>query len=47
MLLVIVTFPAPEATGQDPRALLEATAPRYRAVDGLERKYFIGDGRTA
>lgn len=47
MLVAIVTFPAPAEAPADPRALLEATAPAYREVAGLVRKYFIGNERAA
>ena len=50
MWLTVVTFvPEPGRTMSDAekRALFEATAPHYRAVPGLLRKYFIaGDGRA-
>ena len=47
MVIAIVTFPAPQERLPDPRALLEATAPAYRRVPGLKRKYFIGNERNA
>lgn len=45
MIFALVTF-VPHATGPMSPAerlkLIEATAPRYRAIPGLIRKYFIG-----
>lgn len=47
MILTLVTFPSPATSAADSRALLEATAPAYRKIPGLRRKYFIGDGALA
>lgn len=47
MIIAIVTFPTPAEAPEDPRSLLEATAPAYREVPGLERKYFVGNARVA
>lgn len=47
MVVVIVTHRAPKLAPGALRALLEATAPSYREVPGLRRKYFIGNGETA
>ena len=47
MIIAIVTFPAPPEPLPDPRALLEATAPAYQTIPGLQRKYFIGNARVA
>ncbi len=47
MVIVLVTFPAPDSPIENPRALLEATAPPYREVAGLCRKYFIGNADLA
>jgi hypothetical protein len=47
MVVVIVTFPNPGSPPEGSRALLEATAPAYREVPGLRRKYFIGNPETA
>jgi hypothetical protein len=47
MVVVIVTHRAPKLEPGALRALLEATAPSYREVPGLRRKYFIGNGETA
>lgn len=50
MITVIVTFqlPAP-ITAAQAQALFESTAPRYRGVEGLVRKYYVlaEDGATA
>ena len=47
MYVAIVTFDPPKTIPDNPRALLEATAPAYRDIAGLERKYFIGNERAA
>lgn len=46
MIIALVTFPPPARPAADPRALLEATAPAYREVPGLRRKYFVGNANT-
>ena len=47
MVVVLVSFAPPEKQETDVRGLLEATAPRYREIDGLRRKYFIGSDDAA
>ncbi|MFK7957673.1 MAG: hypothetical protein AB8B96_16355 [Lysobacterales bacterium] len=40
--VVIVTFPSVSTMSQgDLRRLLEETGPKYTAIEGLKRKYFI------
>lgn len=50
MIVTLVTFPMagrepPEPAAQ--RRLFEETAPAYRSVPGLVRKYFIGNAERA
>lgn len=47
MYVAIVTFDPPAVPPDNPRKLLESTAPAYRQIPGLERKYFIGNERAA
>ena len=47
MIITMVTFPAPGTPIDNPRALLESTAPAYRCVPGLQRKYFVGHAKRA
>ena len=42
--IAIVRFPAPAGlTGERLRAVLEEAVPRYLAIPGLHRKYFLGN----
>jgi hypothetical protein len=42
MLTAIVRFPLTPGTSlEEATALFESTAPRYRAIDGLKRKYYL------
>ena len=43
MILTMVTFPTPSDPPADPEALIRSTAPAYRSVPGLRRKYFMGN----
>ena len=47
MIVTLVTFPVPPNTPTNMREILENVAPRYQAVDGLERKFFIGNEERA
>ena len=49
MITAIVRFRLPESvTYEDAKALFEGSAPKYRAADGLIRKYYLfGEDRTA
>ena len=47
MITAIVEFPLGEGTTQeDAAALFEGSAPRYRAMRGLVRKYYLFDPET-
>lgn len=42
--IAIVRFPAPPGlSGDRLRAVLEQAVPRYEGIDGLRRKYFLGN----
>ncbi|MDX1711930.1 MAG: YdhR family protein [Rhodovibrionaceae bacterium] len=44
MITAVVQFPMPEGvTREDARSLFESSAPRYREVAGLLRKYYLFD----
>ncbi len=44
MITTIVQFPLPQGTTREKaRELFEGTAPRYREVPGLVRKYYLYD----
>ena len=47
MITAVVRFPLPPGTTRDDaKALFEKSAPNYRGVPGLVRKYYLyGDGR--
>lgn len=49
MITAIVRFPlAASVTREDAKAMFEKSAPNYRGVPGLVRKYYLfGDDRTA
>ena len=49
MITAIVRFPlAANVTRDDAKAMFEKSAPNYRGVPGLVRKYYLfGDDRTA
>jgi heme-degrading monooxygenase HmoA len=50
MIVTLVTFPVAGREQPDPaaqRRLFEQTAPAYREVPGLVRKYFIGNAQRA
>lgn len=50
MIVTLVTFPIAGREPPDPaaqRRLFEQTAPTYREVPGLVRKYFIGNAERA
>jgi hypothetical protein len=50
MITVMVTFQLPKAmTLDEARMIFLGTAPKYQAVDGLIRKYYVlsQDGKTA
>ena len=50
MIVTLVTFPMAGRAPPDPaaqRRLFEQTAPAYRGVPGLVRKYFIGNAERA
>ncbi|MBP6514448.1 MAG: hypothetical protein KA224_04665 [Steroidobacteraceae bacterium] len=45
--LTVVRFPAPAGLDDATlRRILEDSAPRYRGIPGLHRKYFISDATT-
>jgi len=48
MITAVVRFPLPPGTTRDDaKALFEKSAPNYRGVPGLVRKYYLfGDDRT-
>jgi hypothetical protein len=48
MITVIVRFPLPQSiTRDDAKAMFEKSAPNYRGVPGLVRKYYLyGDDQT-
>jgi len=47
MITAIVNFPLPaEVTGDKAQELFEGSAPRYRDVPGLVRKYYLFDPAT-
>ena len=46
MVVTIVTFPTPDSV-PDSKALINAAAPRYQTIPGLNRKYFIGNEKVA
>jgi len=44
MITAVVQFPLPEGvTREDAKSLFESSAPRYRDVAGLVRKYYLFD----
>lgn len=47
MIIVVVTFPAKPMSSAQADALLRATAPAYRHIPGLHRKYFVGNDHIA
>ncbi len=47
MVVVIVSFPAVELPAEEAQLLLKRTAPKYREIPGLQRKYFIGNETLA
>jgi hypothetical protein len=48
MITAVVRFPLPQGTTRDDaKAMFEKSAPNYRGVPGLVRKYYLfGDDRT-
>jgi hypothetical protein len=47
MITAVVQFPLPEGvTREDAKSLFQSSAPRYRGVAGLLRKYYLFDGEA-
>jgi len=47
MITAVVRFRLPEGTSDDAKAMFEKSAPNYRGVPGLVRKYYLyGEDRT-
>jgi hypothetical protein len=47
MITAVVQFPLPDGvTRDDAKSLFESSAPRYREVPGLLRKYYLFDGEA-
>ncbi len=47
MITAIVRFPLPAGTtSQQARTLFEGSAPKYQALDGLVRKYYLFDAES-
>ncbi len=48
MITAIVQFKLPDNTSlEDATAIFQSTAPRYRGVSGLARKYYLFDAQTS
>ncbi len=47
MITAVINFPLPDGTTlEKARDLFSATAPRYQAIEGLVRKYYLFDPET-